>query len=102
MINHWSQERIGLISSKRLIRFPIFSGIEEKPTVRNFVAAGIYYISSEIQSLVSREKSLDMPSLLNQSRELGMKIGIFPISDDCWSDVGQWSQYNDFLKNYEK
>ena len=24
------------------------------------------------------------------------KIGIFPISDDCWSDVGQWSQYNDF------
>ncbi|MBJ26633.1 MAG: alcohol dehydrogenase [Alphaproteobacteria bacterium] len=79
----------------------IFSGIEEKPTVRNFVAAGIYYISSEIQSLVSREKSLDMPSLLNQSRELGMKIGIFPIHE-YWTDVGHprdLEEANDKLDN---
>ena len=65
----------------------VFSGIDEKPIIRNFVAAGIYYLSPEVRSIVSEGKVLDMPSLLNQAQELGLKIGVFPIHE-YWTDVG--------------
>ena len=66
----------------------LFSGIEEKPTISNFVAAGVYYLSPEIAALVPQGRPLDMPALLNQGQALGMKIGVFPIHE-YWTDVGR-------------
>ena len=65
-----------------------FLGIEEKPVIRQFVAAGIYYLSPEFCALVPRDTPLDMPDLLNRGREIGLKIGLFPIHES-WIDVGR-------------
>ena len=59
-------------------------------------------INQKIIKMIPSNQAFDATELINKSKEKKRKIGIFPISDDCWSDVGQWSQYNDFLKNYEK
>jgi dTDP-glucose pyrophosphorylase len=64
----------------------LFLGIDEKPLLRNYVAAGIYYLSPEIVALVPRNTAMDMPDVLNEARRLGMKIGLFPIHE-YWADV---------------
>jgi dTDP-glucose pyrophosphorylase len=66
----------------------VFLGIEEKPVIRHFVAAGIYYLSPEFCALVPRNTPMDMPSLLNLGREIGLKVGLFPIHES-WIDVGR-------------
>ena len=38
----------------------------------------------------------DMIILLKKK---GMKIGIFPISDNKWFDFGQWNEYERTLSN---
>lgn len=66
----------------------LFAGIEEKPAYHHFVAAGIYYLSPQFRALVTPNKPLDMPELLNLGRAVGLKIGLFPIHE-YWIDVGR-------------
>ena len=66
----------------------LFESIEEKPVIRNFVAAGIYYLSPGLCSMVGSGKPIDMPDLLNRGRDAGLKIGVFPLHE-YWRDVGR-------------
>jgi dTDP-glucose pyrophosphorylase len=65
-----------------------FMGIEEKPCIRHFVAAGIYLVSNSVRRLVPKALRIDMPELLEKSRDSGLKIGVFPIHER-WRDVGR-------------
>ena len=64
-----------------------FLGIDEKPTLQNFVAAGLYFLSPSVVSLIQNHSRLDMPDLLNDARAAGLNIGVFPIHE-YWADVG--------------
>ncbi|WP_340302376.1 sugar phosphate nucleotidyltransferase [Roseobacter sp. HKCCD7870] len=64
-----------------------FAGIEEKPRISNFVAGGVYYLSPAFLALVPLGRPFDMPELLNSGREIGLRIGLFPIHE-YWTDVG--------------
>lgn len=64
-----------------------FIGVNEKPCLRHFVLAGIYYLSPVFKALVKEGEYLDMPSLLNAGRSIGMKIGLFPLHE-YWIDIG--------------
>ncbi len=66
----------------------LFSGVEEKPQVAHFVAAGIYCLSPEFTALVPPGQPMDMPELLNLGRSIGLRIGLFPIHE-YWQDVGR-------------
>jgi len=66
----------------------LFVSIEEKPRISNFIAAGVYYLEPEFTALVTRGMPMDMPELLMLGRQIGLKIGLFPIHE-YWTDVGQ-------------
>ncbi len=66
----------------------LFLGVDEKPTLRKLVAAGIYYLSPEFCGLVSKDEPMDMPELLNKGRDAGLRVGLFPIHE-YWIDVGR-------------
>lgn len=65
----------------------LFAGVEEKPRISNFIAGGVYYLSPELVALVQPGRPIDMPDLLNRGREIGLRIGLFPIHE-YWTDVG--------------
>jgi dTDP-glucose pyrophosphorylase len=65
-----------------------FAGIEEKPRITNFIAAGVYYLSPQFAGLVSQDRPIDMPELLNIGRDIGLRIGLFPIHE-YWTDIGR-------------
>ncbi len=65
----------------------LFQDIKEKPCISNFIAAGVYYLSPEFRALVSKSKPMDMPDLLRLGRQIGLRVGLFPIHE-YWTDVG--------------
>jgi dTDP-glucose pyrophosphorylase len=65
-----------------------FAGIDEKPRITYFVAAGMYFLSPEFVALTPSDRAVDMPELLTLGREAGLRIGLFPIHE-YWKDVGQ-------------
>lgn len=64
-----------------------FSGISEKPTLDNFISAGIYVLSPQFLSLVAPGEAIDMPELLTRGQELGLRVGLFPLHE-YWTDIG--------------
>ena len=63
-------------------------GIEEKPTHKFFVNAGIYVFSPEVLDLIEEDEYLDMPSLFQRMVDLDMKTVAFPIRE-YWMDIGR-------------
>lgn len=76
--------------------------MEEKPTRRLFVNAGIYALEPEVLRLVPRNRFYNMPSLIERVRKRRRRaVGCFPIRE-YWIDVGRIPDYRKAQGEYEK
>lgn len=74
------------------------SNINEKPK-QNFLAnTGLYVLNPNILDLIPKNKFFHMTQLIKVAKKKNMKIGIYPIEESKWVDVGQWSEYKKTLK----
>ena len=71
----------------------------EKPKHDYLVNAGLYIMSPKVLNLIPKNKFFNINNLLNSIKSRKMKVGVYPISEESWSDVGQWSEYNKFFKS---
>ncbi len=62
-------------------------GFEEKPTVKNYVNAGVYALSPDVINLLSSGDKCDMPTLFERANHFGMKVIAYPMHE-LWIDVG--------------
>ena len=67
--------------------------ILEKPSFDFFVNVGFYLFSKKVIDIIPINKYLDVNHFIMLAKKKGFKIGIFPISDEDWSDIGQWSEF---------
>ena len=67
--------------------------IKEKPQTNHLVNTGFYIMSSEIFKYIPDGEMYDMPKLILDVINDGHKVGVYPISEDSWTDIGQWPEY---------
>ena len=68
--------------------------IIEKPKLDFFVNIGLYVINPNLLKLIPKNKAYDMPELIQHAKRRKKQIGVYPIDDESWIDVGQWSEYH--------
>ena len=66
--------------------------IAEKPVLRHFINAGIYFVNPAICRLVPENRYFDMPDLIQAVIASGGTVISFPVRE-YWLDVGQLEQY---------
>jgi dTDP-glucose pyrophosphorylase len=72
--------------------------IIEKPKFNFFTNTGMYIISKELIKLVPSRK-IGAIEFINICKQRKKKIGVFPIDDSLWVDIGQWTEFqNNFNK----
>lgn len=64
----------------------VISGIQEKPILRNLIAAGIYVLNKQALALVD-SGPMDMPNLLNNCISEGLRVDAYPLHKN-WIDIG--------------
>lgn len=69
------------------------SHINEKPKYDFLINTGLYVLSPEILSLIPKDSFYHITHLIEDAKNKGKKVGVFPIDDDSWVDVGQWTEY---------
>lgn len=74
--------------------------IKEKPQYDYFVNTGFYIVEPKVLELIPYNIKFDMTELINKAREKKMKIGVFPISENSWTDIGQWSEYKKNINRF--
>lgn len=66
--------------------------MEEKPTFSFFVNTGMYVINPETISLIPDDTLFHMTQLIDAVQEKGGKVGMYPISEDSFLDMGEFSE----------
>ena len=64
------------------------------------VNTGLYVLNPKIFKYIKKNHYLDFDSLLKIIKNKKLKIGLFPIEDKNWKDVGQWTEYRQTIKNF--
>lgn len=76
--------------------------IIEKPEFYHLINTGMYLAEPEIIEYLEDGKKTDMTELINLLIEDGRDMGIFPILDGQWFDIGQWGEFEQTRKYFEK
>ena len=67
--------------------------INEKPELDFLINAGLYIISPEILEYIPDDKLYNITDLIIDSKKHGKNIGVYPVDDESWIDIGHWSEY---------
>jgi dTDP-glucose pyrophosphorylase len=72
-------------------------GIKEKPEFNFLVNTGMYIINSELLEFIPYNELFHVTDLIEKVKNLGLKVGIYPISENSWIDVGEIDEYKKAL-----
>lgn len=75
--------------------------IEEKPTHKFFVSAGIYMLNSEVLNYIPQNEFYDMPTLFEKLISLNQNTVSFPIRE-YWLDIGRMEEYKKANDEYSE
>ena len=67
--------------------------IDEKPQYDFLVNTGMYVVSPEALDLIPATGVYHMTHLMEAAVAAAQTVGVFPVSQDAWIDVGQWKEY---------
>jgi len=67
--------------------------INEKPEYEFLVNTGLYVLNPNVLSLIPKNKLYHFTHLIKDAQKSGNRVGVYPIDDDAWIDIGQWAEY---------
>tara|TARA_Y100000591_G_C21848376_1_gene710049 strand:- start:571 stop:1617 length:1047 start_codon:yes stop_codon:yes gene_type:complete len=73
--------------------------IEEKPKSKFFVNTGLYIFKPKIIDLIPNNTFFHMTQLIELAKKKKFKVGICPITDSDWVDIGHLTNYSQFIKS---
>lgn len=66
--------------------------MEEKPKLSYFVNTGMYIVNPEAIELIPSDKMYHMTHLVDDVKKNGGKVGMYPISEDSFLDMGEFDE----------
>lgn len=70
----------------------------EKPEYTFTINAGVYILSKESLQFVPENSVCDMTDLIKTLIENGKKVVMYPVSENDYTDIGQWEEYKKALE----
>jgi dTDP-glucose pyrophosphorylase len=75
--------------------------IREKPEYNFLVNTGLYILNPETLNEIPDGRFFHITDLVEKVQQAGGMIGVYPVSENAWIDVGQWAEYRKALKAIE-
>ena len=76
------------------------SHINEKPKYDFLINTGLYVLNPDVLNLIPKNKFYHITHLIEDAKNQGKKVGVFPIDDDSWIDIGQWAEYRKAIDKF--
>jgi dTDP-glucose pyrophosphorylase len=72
--------------------------MSEKPEITYQINTGVYILEPHVLNLIPDNKFYHITQLIEDIRSGNGKVGVFPISEGSWKDIGQWDEYLKMIK----
>lgn len=71
----------------------ILEYLNEKPELTFKINSGMYILEPEIINQIPENHFFHITDLIEKVKNNGGKIGVFPVSENSWRDIGDWNEY---------
>jgi NDP-sugar pyrophosphorylase family protein len=68
--------------------------MKEKPEFSFFTNTGIYIVEPEVFDYINDGEFIGFPDIINRIKDDGKKVGVYPINENSWMDMGQLDELN--------
>lgn len=72
--------------------------MQEKPEMSFLTNTGCYIVEPEIIDEMQYNEPIDFPTLIGKCMAEGIKVGVYPISENAWLDMGQVDELENMKK----
>ncbi len=76
------------------------ASLEEKPHMSFFTNTGYYILEPEVMDYIGDNEHIDMPDIIEKMRHAGKRIGVYPISENAWMDMGQFDSMESMERRF--
>lgn len=76
--------------------------MKEKPVLSFITNTGLYIVEPKIIEELEDDKVLGFPEIIEKYRQEGHKVGVYPISENAWLDMGQPEEMEKMRKRLEE
>lgn len=73
----------------------------EKPEISFLTNTGLYIIEPEVLDSIEENKFIHMPEIVQQYIDRNENVGVYPLSENQWLDMGQIDEMNNMIKVLE-
>lgn len=63
--------------------------MKEKPEFSFFTNTGIYIVEPQVIDYIKDGEFIGFPDIINRLKDDGKKVGVYPINENTWMDMGQ-------------
>lgn len=71
----------------------LMESLDEKPELTYMINSGVYILEPYLIDEIPCGKFYHITDLITKIKKRGGKIGVFPVSEKSWVDIGDWRQY---------
>jgi len=103
---------ITIVSSMKHYRIPYgicqienggtLRSIQEKPEFDFLVNTGMYIMEPDILEFIPADSPYQITELLNRCITEDMRVGVYPVSERAWLDIGQVQELKNVVERLEK
>ena len=87
----------GIVNFKKEGRI---KNIQEKPEFDFMVNTGMYVLSREVINFIPDDRPFDMTDLIEVLLKKKKKMGVYPVSQKSYIDIGQWEEYKKYFEKF--
>lgn len=76
----------------------LLQSITEKPELTFKINTGLYILEPHLINEIPENELYHITTLIEKLQKENRKIGVFPVSEKSWKDIGGWNEYQKFFK----
>lgn len=79
----------------------LLSDIKEKPEFTFKINTGMYILEPHLIKEIPEDEFYHITFLIEKLMKEGRRVGVYPINEGSWVDVGNWNEYLKYVRNYD-
>lgn len=76
----------------------LLTGLTEKPNLTFKINTGMYILEPHLIKEIPSDRLYHITFLIEKLIYEGRKVGVFPISEGSWTDIGNWDEYMKYIR----
>ena len=78
------------------------AAMREKPELNFLTNTGVYLVEPRVVEEMEEGRKVGFPDVIDEYRQKGLPVGVYPINESAWMDMGQMEELEKMRRRLEQ